>query len=304
MSQTVLITGAAGFIGSHLTEALLRHGYKVRAADRNPGKGNLTAVQDHPGLELHPVELADADTCSRLCAGADAVLHFAAMASVPEGNRRPDDCRRDTFETTRHIAQAAKAHGVKRVVFASTAAVYGDAPSPVAEDAARNPLNPYAQAKADAEQVLRESSLDAVCLRFFNVYGPRQDPASPYAGVITRFISAIRGGEPISLHGDGEQTRDFLHVLDAVRAAVLALQSPGPFNGDALNIGTGVPVTLNELLNLLRWLLRAEPDIRHEPAREGDIRHSCADVKLAEQRLGFRAGMQLENGLRGLIQEP
>jgi UDP-glucose 4-epimerase len=296
MTQTVLVTGAAGFIASHLVDALLRHGYKVRAADRNTPAPNLATAAQSPAFRYHVADLADSAACAELCAGMDAVLHFAAMASVPEGLRRPEQCRRDTFLTTRNLLDA----GPGRLILASTAAVYGHAPSPVPESAPLEPLNPYARAKADSEAALKASDVPGVCLRYFNVYGPRQQPDSPYAGVITRFVDHIRRGEPIHLHGDGGQTRDFLHVHDAVNATLLALRADA--NSVAINVGTGQAVSLLELIAAIEQLTGCRAEVIHEPPREGDIRHSRADIATARRLLGFESRVSLKAGLATLLE--
>jgi UDP-glucose 4-epimerase len=295
--QTVLVTGAAGFIGSHLVDALLRDGYNVRAADRNTDAPNLAEAMKSPRMSYHVADVAEAEACHELCDGADAVLHFAAMASVPESLRRPDQCRRDTLGTTQRLLRAAGRYGVRSFVLASTAAVYGNRRRPVRETVPLSPLNPYAQAKADAEAAVLNAGMPRVCLRFFNVYGPRQRPDSPYAGVITRFVDAVSRGEPIRLHGDGRQTRDFLHVQDAVRAVFLALRFPYPA---AFNVGTGRGVTLLELIAAIERHAGRRAVVVHEPPREGDILYSVADLRRARRELGFQPEVSLDDGLATL----
>ncbi|MCC7509401.1 MAG: NAD-dependent epimerase/dehydratase family protein [Planctomycetes bacterium] len=304
MGKLVLVTGAAGFIGSHLCDGLLAAGLRVRGADNLSfgSRDNLRQALNHPAFELVEAELKDASACASACDGVAAVLHHAARVGVPDSLRDPEACRRDTLATTEHLLRAAAAAGVQRFVLASTAAVYGDATCPVREDAATNPLSPYGEFKLAAEAALRESGLEGVSLRYFNVYGPRQSPLSPYAGVVTLFADRLRRNQPITIYGDGHQRRDFLHVSDVVRANLAALRCAERLGGRSVNIGSGVGVTMLELAAMLGRALGREPSVQHKPPRAGDIRESWADTTLAQAVLGFTAQRNLSDGLREMLE--
>ncbi len=303
-SPLILVTGAAGFIGSHLCDGLLAGGYRVRGADNlsSGDAANLAAAGEHPEFEFVQAELTSAAECARVCDGVHAVLHHAARVSVPASFADPDASRRDTLDTTRRLIEVARNAGVARFVLAGTAAVYGDAPCPVPEDAPLRPLSPYGEAKRDAEAALRDSGLDGATLRYFNVYGARQTAGSPYAGVITVFADRLRRGAPLSIHGDGAQKRDFVHVSDIVRANIAVLRHPARLQGNPINIGTGRAVTMIELAETLGRVLGRTPVLQHTAAREGDIRDSWADVALARETLGWSAQVSLEQGLRDMLE--
>jgi UDP-glucose 4-epimerase len=303
--ELVLVTGAAGFIGSHLCDALLAAGFRVRAADRHAQADNLQGARKHAGFEYRQVDLADPAACLESTAGVQHILHHAAMASVPASIKDPLACHRDTLDTTLNLLAGARAAGAKRFVLASTAAVYGETPAaPVGEDVASDPLSPYAAAKAAGELYVKafaKLGVDGVSLRYFNVYGPRQRPDSAYSGVITIFASLARASHPITMFGDGLQTRDFVHVSDVCRANLLALGHRKPLGGVCINIGTGRSVTLLELARGVGAAVGRNVQIRHEPARQGDIRNSCADVSRAARLIGFRAEVELEPGLATIV---
>jgi UDP-glucose 4-epimerase len=303
MRELILVTGAAGFIGSHLCDGLLAGGYRVRGADNlsSGAAANLAAAREHSQFEFVQAELTSAADCARVCDGAGGVLHHAARVSVPASFADPDASRRDTLHTTRCLIDTARNAGVTRFVLAGTAAVYGDAACPVPEDAPLSPLSPYGEAKRDAEVALLDSSLDGAALRYFNVYGTRQMAGSPYAGVITVFADRLQRGQPLIIHGDGAQKRDFVHVSDIVRANIAALRHPGPIKGRPINIGTGRAVTMIELAETLGRVLGRKPVIEHTAPREGDIRDSWADVALAREVLGWSAHVSLEQGLRDML---
>lgn len=304
MGKLVLVTGAAGFIGSHLCDGLLAAGLRVRGADNLSfgSRDNLRQALAHPAFELVEAELKDASACASACEGVSAVLHHAARVGVPDSLRDPDACRRDTLTTTENLLRAAGTAGVQRFVLASTAAVYGDAACPVREDAATSPLSPYGEFKLAAEAALRESGLDGVSLRYFNVYGARQSPSSPYASVVTLFVDGLRRNEPVTVYGDGHQRRDFLHVSDVVRANLAALRCAERLGGRSVNIGSGVGVSMLELAALLGRALGREASVQHKPPRPGDIRESWADTALAQSVLGFKVQRRLAEGLRELLE--
>ncbi|MCC6465308.1 MAG: SDR family NAD(P)-dependent oxidoreductase [Planctomycetes bacterium] len=306
-ADLVLVTGAAGFIGSHLCDALLDAGYRVRAADSLAGgnAANLAAARAKQGFEFAQADLADGASCRRVCAGVRHVLHHAALASVPVSISDPLRCHRDTLDTTANLLAAAREAGAARFVLASTAAVYGRTPAaPVAESMPFDPQSPYAASKAAGElyvQAFARMGLDGVSLRYFNAYGPRQDPRSAYSGVISIMADRLRRNEPVTIYGDGGATRDFVHVSDIVAADLLALAARQPLAGAALNIGSGRAVTIREVAELIGRLLGRTPEIRLQPERPGDIRHSCADVSAARRVLGFEARVGLADGLRDLL---
>jgi UDP-glucose 4-epimerase len=291
------VTGAAGFIGSHLCDALLAEGRRVRGVDRHgPGDcANLAGALTNPNFEYLRRDVgADA---AGLCDGADAVCHLAAMSSVPDSLRDPRQCHADTCTSTLNMLDAARRAGVKRFVLSSSASVYGTTPAaPVAETLATAPLSPYAASKAAAEQYVRayaEMGLDGVSLRYFNVYGPRQ-----VGGVIPAMIRAISADRAVTVYGDGEQTRDFVCVSDAVAANLHALRHVRPLRGEAFNVGCGHSITIRELAEQIARIAEKQPQFDQQPAREGDIRYSCADVSRARRVLGFEATTRLPQGLR------
>lgn len=299
--MNVTVTGAAGFIGSHIVDGLLAAGYSVRGVDNLSfgSMDNLAQARQHPNFRFIEFDLKNPAHCLAACNGAHAVLHHAARVGVPDSIADPDASRRDTLDTTTNLLAAARDSAVQRFVLASTAAVYGDAPCPVREDATTRPLSPYGEHKLAAERALAQSGLIGVSLRYFNVYGPRQGAASPYAGVITRFADSIRRGDELTIFGDGQQRRDFLHVSDVVAANLAALRAPKL--PAAVNIGSGVGVSMLHLIKLLAEIRGVIPRVRHRPPRQGDIRDSWADTALAETMIGFRAGKSLEVGLRELL---
>jgi UDP-glucose 4-epimerase len=305
VSDLILVTGAAGFIGSHVCDGLLAAGYRVRGVD-NLSFGrldNLARARENPDFDFVQAELSDLASCFTVCEEVQAVLHHAARVGVPESFADPDACSRDTVHTTFNLLEAAANAGARRFVLASTAAVYGEAPCPVAEDAPREPFSPYGEFKESAEMavsIVRE--VDGVSLRYFNVYGERQDPRSPYAGVIAVFADRLRRGLPLTIYGNGRQTRDFIHVSDIVRANLAALQARSLY-GRAINIGTGRGVDLITLARTIGAILGREPQLQFEEEREGDIPNSWADVALAQELLQFKANVTLEQGLRELLTE-
>ncbi len=299
-----LITGGAGFIGSHLVEKLVGKGWTVRVLDdlSNGRTANLDSTSGK--FEFLEGSITDKSVVEKAVSGIDCIFHEAALVSVAESVTNPEKTREVNVEGTRNILEAALASGVSRVVFASSAAVYGDANPPIPEDAALNPLSPYGESKAEGEKLMKEFSgkgLETVMLRYFNVYGPRQDPKSPYSGVITRFINKMLAGENPAIYGDGNQTRDFIYVEDVMEANVLAAEKSG-ISGESFNIGTGLPVTVNQLEGLLSELTDYGGEPEYAEKREGDIYDSYADVSKAEKILGFKASVPFEEGLRKTIE--
>jgi len=292
-----VVTGGAGFIGSHLAEALLSEGRRVRVVDdfSTGRRGNVPA-----GAELLEGDVNE--VAPRAVEGADAVYHLAALPSVPRSVERPLDCHRATAQGTLAVLAAAAGAGVRRVVFASSSSVYGDTEVlPKREDLPPRPLSPYAAAKLAGELFCRSwaahTELETVSLRFFNVYGPRQDPESPYAAVIPTFMRRLREGRPLPVHGDGGQTRDFTYVGDVVEGILRAGRAPG-VSGRVYNLAGGRPASIAELARVLAELSGTGARIERLPPRPGDIRDSWADAGAARRDLGFEARTALPEGLR------
>ena len=302
----ILITGGAGFIGSHLCDALLDQGYPVRVLDDlSTGKRDNLRL-DNPNLQLIVGDVADAGLVAKAAEGCRAVVHLAAVASVQASVEDPVRTHQSNFIGTLNVCEAMRLAGIKRVLFASSAAVYGNNGDGVsiAEDTPKAPLTPYAADKLASEHYLdfyrRQHGLEPVVFRFFNIFGPRQDPSSPYSGVISIFCERALSGAPITVFGDGEQTRDFLYVGDLVSVMRQALEIPVVEEG-AVNIGLNQATSLNQLLAALRTVLGDLPAISYGPARSGDIRHSRADNKRLLARFAFPVATPLVEGLARLL---
>lgn len=302
----ILITGGAGFIGSHLCDALLDQGYPVRVLDDlSTGKRDNLRL-DNPNLQLIVGDVADAGLVAKAAEGCRAVVHLAAVASVQASVEDPVRTHQSNFIGTLNVCEAMRLAGIKRVLFASSAAVYGNNGDGVsiAEDTPKAPLTPYAADKLASEHYLdfyrRQHGLEPVVFRFFNIFGPRQDPSSPYSGVISIFCERALSGAPITVFGDGEQTRDFLYVGDLVSVMRQALEMPVVEEG-AVNIGLNQATSLNQLLAALRTVLGDLPAISYGPARSGDIRHSRADNERLLARFAFPVATPLVEGLARLL---
>jgi UDP-glucose 4-epimerase len=292
-----VVTGGAGFIGSHLAEALLRRGRRVRVVD-NLSTGKRANVP--AGAEFLEADVAD--RAADAVAGAEIVYHLAALPSVPRSVEAPLESHRHTCTATLAVLAAAERAGARRVVYASSSSVYGDTPTlPKREDMPPRPLSPYAAAKLAGELFCRSwaahTRLETVALRFFNVYGPRQDPQSPYAAVIPIFIRSLREGRPMPLNGDGGQTRDFTYVEDVVAGLVAASAAPG-VSGRVYNLAGGKPVSVRDLGTAIAALLGRSADFERRPERPGDIRDSFADTAALRRDLGATPSTPLEEGLR------
>ena len=302
----ILVTGGAGFIGSHLVDALLARGHGVRVLDNlSTGKrGNLPL--SNPVLELVEGDVADAPTLNAALHGCTAVAHLAAVASVQASVDDPVATHQSNFIGTLNLCEAMREQGVRRVVFASSAAVYGQNGEGTAidEDTPKAPLTPYAADKLASEYYLdfyrRQHGLQPAIFRFFNIFGPRQDPSSPYSGVISIFTERAQAGLPISVFGDGEQTRDFVYVADLVALLVQALETPQVEAG-AVNVGLNRATSLNQLLATLGELLDGLPPVSHAAARPGDIRHSRADNRRLLARFDFPEPTPFRDGLARLL---
>ncbi len=298
----VLVTGGAGFIGGHLAEALLVGGARVRVLD-DLSTGRKANIPQ--GAEFHLGDVADARVTDAAVAGCAHVVHLAAMVSVPQSVREPAECRRVNVGGTAEVVAACRRHGVASLVLASTCAVYGVEPArPSRETDPLAPASPYAASKVEAEALLRDAAergLRATSLRFFNVYGPRQDPRGAYAAAISAFTDAALAGRTPVVHGDGRQSRDFIAVEDVVQAVLRALDPARTAGGGVFNVGTGVEITIADAA---RTVLRAtgrggEP--AWGPVRDGDVRHSCADIALTRAALGFTPMVAFDDGIGRLV---
>jgi UDP-glucose 4-epimerase len=307
--STVLVTGAAGFIGSHTCDQLLAAGHTVVAIDnfRTGHKSNLSAAGKNPAFQLVEADCTAGASLDELVARTkpEAIVHLAALVSVPESIQSPELNFRLNVQGTHLVAEAARRHAVRRVVFASSAAVYGDAPHlPLGERSSGQPISPYGAAKLASEAILLGHAaafgFTVRCQRYFNVYGPRQDPKSPYSGVISIFADRLQAGVAPRIFGDGEQTRDFIAVADVANANLLAATSPHLTSGVA-NICTGRATSLNRLCEALRALIANAPAAVHAEAKAADIRHSLGSPAAAKTDLGFTAGVSLEDGLAALL---
>ncbi|MEW6329949.1 MAG: NAD-dependent epimerase/dehydratase family protein [Pseudomonadota bacterium] len=301
----ILVTGGAGFIGSHLAERLLGAGDRVCVLD-DLSTGKRENLPRHEALEFIEGDIRDAGLVDRSARGVDAVVHLAAVASVQASMDDPVRTHQVNFDGTLNLLEASRRHGIGRFVYACSAAVYGDAAAiPVTEEAAARPLSPYAVDKLAGEHYLmhyhRVHGLAATSFRFFNIYGPRQDPSSPYSGVISIFVERLRRNLPVTVYGDGKQTRDFVYVADL--ADLLARAARGrEGNGGVFNVGTGRQNALLDLLALLEKISGKKIERRHEPARAGDIRDSCADVTRLKGVFGSAPATSFEQGLRKLLE--
>ena len=302
-----LITGIGGFIGSSLARAILSRGDQVRGIDNfSTGKReNLTDIQDF--IDFREADIADLDAMHSACAGVDFVLHQAAIPSVPKSVLDPLGSNRANVDGTVNVLVAARDAKVKRVVFAASSSAYGDTPTlPKHEAMKPDPISPYAVAKLASEHYLtsfyRCYQLETVSLRYFNIFGPRQDPSSPYSGVLAKFITVMLRGEQPAIYGDGEQSRDFTYIDNAVEANLLACKAPAAqVAGQMFNVATGRRVTLNETFKLLQGLTSYTGHPKYGPERGGDIKHSLADISKAEAALGYKPKVDFEEGLRRTV---
>ncbi|MDX2074936.1 MAG: NAD-dependent epimerase/dehydratase family protein [bacterium] len=303
-----VITGGAGFIGSHLAERLLKEGHTVRIIDNLlTGKPeNIALLRALTGdLHIYSVSITDFKAIRPVFVGADYVLHYAAVVSVPYSVAHPRETHDVNVTGTLNVLIASHEAGVKRVIFASSSAVYGDDTRTIqAEAGIFEPISPYGVSKWIGEIYMgafyRQYGLETVCFRYFNVFGSRQDPASQYAAVIPKFIAKMKAGESPTIFGTGEATRDFTHIDTVVQANLLATTAPNAV-GKVLNIATGTRVSVNDLVNTLNRILGKNITPIYAPARAGDILHSCADIELARRTLGFAPLLDFEAGLRKTI---
>ena len=302
-----LITGIGGFIGSSLARALLRRGERVRGVDNfSTGKReNLTKILGQ--IDFREADILDLEATKSACAGADYVLHQAAIPSVPKSVLDPIGSNRANVDGTVNLLVAARDAKVKRVIYAASSSAYGDTPTlPKHESMTPDPISPYAVAKLASEHYMisfyRCYGLETVALRYFNIFGPRQDPSSPYSGVLAKFITQMLAGQQPTIFGDGEQSRDFTYIDNAVEANLLACKAPAAqAAGRTFNVATGRRVTLNETFKLLRGLTSYSGSPIYGAQRGGDIKHSLADISLAEKNLGYKPKVSFEDGPRRTV---
>src|ERR1700734_2176814 len=303
-----LVTGAAGFIGSSLVRALLERGDEVRGIDNlsTGRRENLTELRKN--IDFREADLLDLNAMHKACAAIDYVLHEAAIPSVPKSVLDPIGSNRANVEGTVNLLVAARDAKVKRVVYAASSSAYGDTPTlPKHENMTPDPISPYAVAKLASERYMisfyRCYGLETVALRYFNIFGPRQDPSSPYSGVLAKFITLMLTGQQPTMFGDGEQSRDFTYIDNAVDANLLACKAPaGKVAGKVFNVATGRRVTLNETFKLLQTLTSYNGFPLHGAERGGDIKHSLADISQAEQFLGYKPAVGFEEGLQRTVE--
>ncbi|MGC1644302.1 MAG: SDR family oxidoreductase [Candidatus Sulfotelmatobacter sp.] len=303
-----LVTGAAGFIGSSLVRALLDKGAEVRGID-NFATGrweNLTEVLSR--IDFREADILDLTAMQDACQGVDYVLHQAAIPSVPKSVLDPIGSNRANIDGTVNVLVAARDAKVKRVVYAASSSAYGDTPTlPKYEAMAPNPISPYAVAKLASELYMisffRCYGLETVCLRYFNIFGPRQDPSSPYSGVLAKFSMQMLRGEQPTIFGDGETSRDFTYIDNAVSANLLACSTAAAeCAGRVFNCATGGRITLNETFRALQPLTGYKGAVKYAPERGGDIKHSLADISQAQKHLGYKVLVNFEDGLRQTVE--
>jgi nucleoside-diphosphate-sugar epimerase len=303
-----LVTGAAGFIGSSLVRSLLDRGNEVRGVDNfaTGRRENLSEVLGR--MDFREADLLDLDAMHSACEGVDYVLHQAAIPSVPKSVVDPLGSNRANVDGTVNLLVAARDAKVKRVVYAASSSAYGDTPTlPKYEAMAPNPISPYAVAKLASELYMisffRCYGLETVCLRYFNIFGPRQDPSSPYSGVLAKFSMQMLKGEQPTIFGDGETSRDFTYIDNAVSANLLACTAPAAeCAGRVFNCATGRRITLNETFDALKKLTGYTGKVKYAPERSGDIKHSLADITLAQKHLGYKVLVNFEDGLKRTVE--
>jgi len=306
--RKVIVTGGAGFLGSHLVPKLLEEGHSVTVFDDlSTGKlNNLEGVLDHHKFMFHRGDIRDKTIPNEVFDGVDSVIHLAALIDISASVADPIQNHEINVDGTFNMLHAAAKHNVKMFVFASSTAVYGEVKTlPLRENIALKPISPYAASKVAGEAYCSAFAscfgIDAIVLRFFNIYGLRSEN-SPYSGVITKFLQKITKGEVLTIDGDGEQTRDFIHVNDVVTAIILALEQD-ELKSEVFNVCTGVPTSINQLASTLKTVTGKSLKVKHGPARLGDIRSNYGDPAQAKENLDFRANVGLTQGLQMLYEE-
>jgi len=305
--KKVLVTGGAGFIGSNLTEVLLKKSHSVRVLDNfSTGKReNLIFGETCPHLEIIEGDIRDLTVCQRVMEGIEYVFHQAALPSVQRSIEDPSTSNAVNVEGTLNVLIAAKDAGVKRLIYASSSSVYGDTPTlPKMEEMPPNPLSPYALQKYIGEQYCRLFfqlyGLETVSLRYFNIFGPKQDPTSIYSAVIPKFIDALIEGRSPVVFGDGEQSRDFTYIDNVIQANLLAM-SARHLRGEAINIACGKRISLNQLLDILKQILGSKTSPIYQEPRKGDVKHSVADITKGKQILNYEPQVETEAGLKKTV---
>ncbi len=303
-----LVTGVAGFIGSHLSDALVKLGYQVRGLDNysTGKKENLDDLLDAPHFELIDGDIRDITVCMQACAGIDYVLHQAALGSVPRSMNEPLLYEDNNIKGTSNMMEASRQQGVKRFVYASSSAVYGDAPTlPKVEGNEGHLLSPYALTKMVNEQYAKlytdAYQLECIGLRYFNVFGQKQDPHSHYAAVIPKFIKALKSGGQVEIYGDGEQSRDFTYIENVVEANLKACLAPKEACGKSYNIAFGEKYTVNQMYKLMCEMLGVSVEPIYVDPRPGDIKHSLADIAEARHYLEYEPEWDFVKGFRAAI---
>src|SRR2546423_2232777 len=302
-----LITGIGGFIGSSIARALLSRGEAVRGLDNfsTGNKNNLAEIAAR--IDFHESDITDLDAMHRACKGVDFVLHQAAIPSVPKSVLDPLGSNEANVDGTVNVLVAARDAKVKRVGYAASSSAYGDTPTlPKHEGMKPDPISPYAVAKLASEHYMvsffRCYGLETVCLRYFNIFGPRQDPTSPYSGVLAKFITQMLAGERPTIFGDGKQSRDFTYIDNTVEANLLAAKAPASeAAGQVFNVATGTRVDLNETFQLLKKIIGFKGEVKYGPERAGDVKHSLADLSRTEKCLGYKPKVNFEEGLRRTV---
>jgi UDP-glucose 4-epimerase len=303
-----LVTGVAGFIGSSIARALLKRGEQVRGVD-NFATGKRENIAEIAGeLDFREADLLDAAAMQKACLGVECVFHQAAIPSVPKSVLDPAGSNQANVDGTVNVLIAARDAKVKRVVYAASSSAYGDTPTlPKQEEMPPDPISPYAVAKLASEYYMvsfyRCYGLETVSLRYFNVFGPRQDPSSPYSGVLAKFITQMLRGEQPTAFGDGSQSRDFTYIDNVVEANLLAATAPSAnAAGRMFNIATGTRVDLNQTFEILKRLTGYSGSLKYATERDGDIKHSLADISRAERHLGYKPSVNFEEGLRRTVE--
>ena len=303
-----LITGIAGFIGSSIARELLSRGERVRGVD-NFATGKLDNIAEiRNRIDFREADITDLEAMREACARVDYVLHQAAIPSVPKSVLDPLGSNRANIDGTVNVLVAARDAKVKRVVYAASSSAYGDTPTlPKHEEMRADPISPYAVAKLASEHYMisfyRCYGLETVCLRYFNIFGPRQDPSSPYSGVLAKFTTQMLRGDQPTINGDGEQSRDFTYIDNAVEANLLACKAAAQkAAGQMFNVATGRRVTLNETFKVLQDLTGYKGKPKYGSVREGDVKHSLADISKAEDGLGYKTLVDFEEGLRRTVE--
>lgn len=302
-----LVTGAAGFIGRSIAAALVARGDSVRGVD-NFATGKRENLLGLDAMEFVEGDLADLDVCRAVCAGVEVIFHEAALPSVPRSVLDPIGSNVACVDATVNLLWAAKEAGVRRVVYAASSSAYGDTPTlPKHEQMLPNPISPYAVAKLTGEYYMRSFArvygLETVALRYFNVFGPYQDPASQYSGVLAVFCRKMLAGEQPTIYGDGGTSRDFTFIQNTVEGNLLAAEAPAELvSGRVMNVATGVRISLNEVVEVLRGITGYSGPVAYAPERAGDIKHSLADIALAGELLGYAPSVSLEEGLRRTVE--